>query len=118
MLRDFLLTAYHSQIFHHQNTRDMLSFDMVQWLVNIVDAHLTGQINGAAWRQKNPKAKPKPVKEFSKGDSFAKAVMPERLRKFYQEAEKTESVGTKKEAFISKSEQWIERLKAGSMGQA
>ena len=76
-IREFLLDVSNAWYSWEDNTEQMYSGDYLLWILNTLDAKLTGEHNSAVIRQKYPKRKPKPGNEIR---SFAKLVPPPRWK--------------------------------------
>ncbi len=63
----------------------MYSSDLLVWLLDTIDAKLTGEHNSAVEAQLNPKKKPKQGKKI---ESFARMLAPARWRKTIEQAKK------------------------------
>lgn len=97
-LREFILevtTAYYSW---EDNTEQMYSGDYLSWMVDIMDAKLTGEHNSGVRRAKNPKAKPKVGQEIK---SFARFMMPPRWARIYHAAEQKQAENKMTEADVA-----------------
>jgi hypothetical protein len=100
------------------NKEAMYSSDLVTWILDTVDAKLTGEHNSAVEAQANPKRKPK---KGQKIESFARPLAPARWRAAITEAQqkRDEQRESQRDIELQRVEAMIENLKGlGSKNQA
>jgi hypothetical protein len=82
-LKNTFLSAYYDSFQNQNNLEQMYGSDLFWWMLNILDYKLTGEHNGAAYQQANPKAKPKKMK-MSESFKFLEGVAPIRWQKVFK----------------------------------